>query len=278
MRSLICVLLGVVGCGESPVPIPPECNGSIELCARRYDEVAYATTHNAMSNAEDGWQSPNQNVAIDRQLAAGVRALMLDVHEFGTGILLCHGFCQLGSLPLVDGLRIIERFLHDHRGEVVTIIFESYTTAAAIAEAFADAGLDRYAYAHAAGTPWPTLRELIDRDQRLVVLTDREGDALDWYMDVWQHAFETPFAAETTADFTCDPGRGNPSHPLFIFNHFLTAPLAVPDQAATVNANPYLIERVRTCMQARGGLANFVTVDFFDVGDVLDTVRVLNGL
>lgn len=278
MRSLACVLAVVVGCGEDPVPIPPECNGSVELCARRYDEVAYATTHNAMSNAEDGWQSPNQNVAIPSQLDDGVRALMLDVHEFGDGIFLCHGFCQLGKLPVVDGLEQIARFLRANRGEVVTIIFESYTTASAIAEAFQEAGLDHYVHAHAANTPWPTLRELIDRDERLIVLTDHEGGAFDWYMDVWQHAFETPFAAETTADFTCDPGRGDPSHPLFIFNHFVTAPLAVPDQAATVNANPFLIERVRTCMQARGGLANFVTVDFYDIGDVLDAVRIVNGL
>lgn len=274
---LVCALL-VAGCAEETVPIPDTCNGSALLCARRFDEVAYATTHNAMSNAEDGWDSPNQNRAIAHQLEDGVRGLMLDVHEWGDDILLCHGFCPLGSLPLVDGLRIIERFLHDHRGEVVTIIFESYTTADRIADAFTRSGADRYVHAHTAGTSWPTLRELIDRDERLVVLTDREGGTYDWYMDVWQHAFETPFAAETTADFTCDPGRGNPAHPLFIFNHFLTNPLAVPAEAPAVNANPFLVDRARTCETARGHLANFVTVDFYDEGDVLDAVRSLNGL
>lgn len=277
MRLLVCALL-VIGCGEESVPIPPECNGAIELCERRFDEVAYATTHNAMSSAEDGWQAPNQNKNMEHQLADGVRGLMLDVHEWGDGIELCHGFCPLGSMPVVDGLKIIERFLRTHRGEVVTIIFESYTTAEAIADAFAKAGLDRYVYAHTAGAPWPTLRELIDRDERLIVFTDREGGAYDWYMDVWQHAFETPFSARTTADFTCDPGRGNPANPLFIFNHFLTDTLPVPDEAPTVNANPFLIERARTCGEARGRLANFVTVDFYDQGDVLDAVRALNGL
>ncbi len=260
------------------MPIPDTCNGSVELCARRFDEVAYATSHNAMSNAEDGWTVPNQNLTIAHQLEDGVRGLMLDVHEGYDDILLCHGTCLLGSLPVVDGLRIIKRFLHDHRGEVVTIIFESYTTADRIAEAFARSGADRYVYAHEAGTPWPTLRELIDLDERLIVLTDHEGGTYDWYMDVWQHAFETPFAAETTADFTCDPGRGNPANSLFIFNHFLTNPLAVPAEAPVVNANPFLVERARMCGTARGHLANFVTVDFADEGDLFEAVRLLNEL
>lgn len=276
MTVLVVFLLA--GCADEPVPIPPTCNGSVELCSRRFDEVAYPTTHNAMSNAEDGWESPNQNRNIRHQLEDGVRALMLDVHEWGDGILLCHGFCPLGSLPLADGLAIIRDFLHDHRGEVVTIIFESYTTAAAIADAFEESGLDHYVHAHTAGTPWPTLRELIDADERVIVLTDNEGGAYDWYMDVWQQAFETPFAAETVGDFTCDPGRGDPANQLFIFNHFLSAPLAVPDQAPTVNADPFLVDRARECMEARGHLANFVTVDFYDQGDLFDAVRTLDGL
>jgi hypothetical protein len=278
VRLLTATCLLLCACGEDPIPIPPECNGSIELCARRYDEVAYPTTHNSMSNAEDGWQSPNQNFAIAHQLDDGIRGLMLDVHEFGDGILLCHGFCQIGSLPLEDGLSIIARFLHSHRGEVVTIIFESYTTAAAIDAAFAASGADEYVHAHAAGTPWPTLRELIDRDERLIVLTDHEGGAFDWYMDVWQQAFETPYAAATTDEFTCDLGRGDGANPLFIFNHFLTDPLAVPDRAPLVNADPFLVDRARTCMQARGHLPNYVTLDFYDVGDLFDAVRSLNGL
>ena len=273
----LALVLALAACSEDPVPIPPECNGYVALCARRFDEVSYVTTHNAMSNAEDNWQAPNQNRNIRHQLEDGVRVLMLDVHEFGDGILLCHGFCQIGSLPLADGLEIIADFLRTHRGEVVTIIFESYTSAAQIDKAFAASGLDDYVYAHTAGAPWPTLRELIDRDERVVVFTDSDP-TLPWYMDVWAHAFETHYAAETTADFSCDMNRGAAGNALFIFNHFLTAPLAVPDQADTVNANPFLVDRARQCMQERGHLPNFVTVDFYDQGDVFDAVRMLDGL
>jgi hypothetical protein len=273
------VALFVVGCaGEEELPIPPECNGAVELCARRYDEVVYPTTHNAMSNAEDGWESPNQDFNIAHQLADGVRGLMLDAHEWGDDVLLCHAFCPLGSLPLADGLAIIREFLHGHRGEVVTIIFESYVTPEEMATAFEKSGLDRYVHVHVAGEPWPTLRELIDADERVVVFTDDGGGTFPWYMDVWANAYETHYQAEAVEDFNCTPNRGDPQNPLFIFNHFLTRTLPVPDQAPVVNANPYLVDRARECMQADGSLPNFVTVDFYDQGDLFAAVRDLNGL
>ena len=37
----------------------PACNGSPLLCDRRYNEVAYATTHNAMSNRQEHWLAPD---------------------------------------------------------------------------------------------------------------------------------------------------------------------------------------------------------------------------
>jgi hypothetical protein len=76
----------------------------------------------------------------------------------------------------------------------------------------------------------------------------------------------------------CDPVRGDGLIQLFIFFQFLSAPLAVPDQAPTVNADPFLVDRARECMEARGHLANFVTVDFYDQGDLFDAVRTLDGL
>jgi hypothetical protein len=272
------ILAVLAGCSDAPVPIPPECNGSIELCSLRYDEVSFATTHNAMSNAADMWEHPNQNVGIARQLGDGIRGLMLDIHEWGDDVLLCHGLCPLGSLPLTEGLSRIRSFLHDHRGDVVTIIFESYVPAARVAAAFHAAGLDGLVHTQAPGAAWPTLRELIDADERLIVFTDDDGGgAYPWYMDVWAHASENPYKAATVDELSCAPNRGDPANPLFIFNHFLSDPLSVPDQAATMNANPFLIDRARTCMTARGHQPNFVTVDFYDQGDVLAAVAELNA-
>ncbi|HTM19926.1 MAG TPA: hypothetical protein VL172_05450 [Kofleriaceae bacterium] len=278
MRQFL-VLGLLAGCSSEPA-IPDTCNGAVELCGRRFDEVSYPTTHNAMSTEDEGFINPNQYYGIERQLADGVRGLMLDLHEDADGVVsLCHGTCLLGVRDAIDGLRAIRGFLEDHRGEVVTIIFESYVTADQVAEVFADSGLDRLVHAQAPGEPWPTLRELIEADERLIAFTDADGGgAYDWYMDVWAHAWETDYAAREVTDFSCDMNRGVAGNPLFIFNHFLTRTKPVPDEADTTNADPFLVDRAQECQAASGSLPNFVTVDFYSVGDLFEAVRILNGL
>ncbi|SFB93158.1 hypothetical protein SAMN04487968_102342 [Nocardioides terrae] len=55
------------------------CNGHVELCDRRYDEVAFPATHNSMAAAsEPGWFFPEQPDGIVDQLDAGIRALLID--------------------------------------------------------------------------------------------------------------------------------------------------------------------------------------------------------
>jgi hypothetical protein len=57
----------------------PDCNGHVELCGRRYDQVAYPATHNAMSAADDpGWFIPEQPTGLVGQLDAGIRVLLID--------------------------------------------------------------------------------------------------------------------------------------------------------------------------------------------------------
>ncbi|GAA4715450.1 hypothetical protein GCM10023349_38700 [Nocardioides conyzicola] len=55
------------------------CNGHVELCTRRYDEVAYPATHNSMAAAsEPGWFFPEQPDGIVAQLDHGIRVLLID--------------------------------------------------------------------------------------------------------------------------------------------------------------------------------------------------------
>jgi hypothetical protein len=54
----------------------------------------------------------------------GVRAMLLDTHAWEGEAYLCHGFCELGALPLVEGLSVVRAFLDSHRGEVLAFIVE----------------------------------------------------------------------------------------------------------------------------------------------------------
>ncbi len=258
-----------------------KCNGHEELCDRRYDAVGVPMTHNAMSNAEAGWVSPNQTFGISRQLDDGIRGLMLDTYEEEGELLLCHVLCLAGSQPLVEGLGEIKAFLDNHPDEVVSIIFENYVTHDQTAGAFEEAGLLGFVYPHDAGSPWPSLGELIDGGTRLVVFQEKlpEDDAFPWLMNIWEHAWETPFSFSVPEDLSCDPNRGDPTNPLFLLNHFLTAPLGGnAELAEMINYNPLFIDRARECERAGAALPNFVAVDFYDIGDLFAVVDALNGL
>ena len=45
-----------------------------------------------------------------------------------------------------------------------------------------------------------------------------------------------------------------------------------------VNHDPFFIEHVRRCEAEAGQLPNFVTVDFYEIGDVFRVVDSLNGV
>lgn len=259
------------------------CNGFRELCDRRFDQVAHPTTHNAMSNAEEGWLGPNQNYSVTRQLDDGVRGLMLDTWYFNLQPVLCHGGnvipCDIsGMKPVADGLQEITDFLDRRPNEVVSIIFESYITQADTAAAFAAADLLRFVHVQAPGDPWPTMRELIEADTRLVVFTDNSGASLPWHHYVWHHAWETHYSFQNPSQFSCNRNRGSLSNPLFILNHFLTNFIGSPVLANQVNHNPLFIDRALQCQTESGRLPNFVTVDFYDIGDLFAVVDALNGV
>ena len=80
LRLALVALLLLTGCSGDPEPARSTgCNGHDELCDRRYDEVAFAATHNSMSAAtEPGWFTPDQPDGIVDQLDHGVRVLLID--------------------------------------------------------------------------------------------------------------------------------------------------------------------------------------------------------
>jgi hypothetical protein len=62
-------------------PTASSCNSSASLCDRRLNEVIFPGTHNSYAAADEpGWHFANQRYGIQRQLADGIRALLIDVH------------------------------------------------------------------------------------------------------------------------------------------------------------------------------------------------------
>jgi hypothetical protein len=273
------VVAGLACTGPGPTWQPGDpCQGHIELCDRRYDELAYPTAHNAMANDEDGFVRPNQAFGLTRQLDDGIRAVMLDTHYDEDLAYLCHGLCELGKKPLASGLGEITAFVEAHPGEVVSIVFESDVSEADTEAAMRDSGLLAYARVKEKGTPWPTLAEMLKSGQRVVVFTDDDARTLPWYLYLWDFAGETPFDFRAVEDFSCAQGRGSVENGLFILHHYLTRVTALPSSAEMVNHNPLFLSRAQACQAERGHLPNFVTVDFYSIGDLFPVAGTLNRL
>jgi hypothetical protein len=262
----------------SSAPQANACNGSPLLCNRRYDQVAYATTHNCMSSTEDHFLLPNQHYNVTRQLNDGIRAFMPDLHYVNGRVYLAHGTALMGCRPLCDTLAEFKTFMDAHPREVITLIFESYVHAADVEQEFRQAGLLDYLHTQTKGQPWPTLAEMVSSGRRMVIFTDHDAGRPAWYHNVWDFCWETPFAAKLPSDLDSRKGRGSQQNSLFILNHFLTNPVALPALAESVNHNPFFLDRVQKCQRDTGRFPNFITVDFYDIGDVLEVVDTLNGV
>ncbi len=265
-----------------PGLIYSQCNGSAALCNKRYNEVAYLTTHNAFNCSANAYLFPNQNGSISQQLNDGVRALMLDVYDLFGSTVVYHGTLVTGYEPLTDVLTEIKNFMDTHPNEVITLIFESYVGSGAIESALQSSGLLPMAYTKLPADPWPTLQQMIDQNKRLFILTDVDDatSAQPWYHYAWNLAVETHFSVNDVNSFTNDFNRGDSVNDLFIFNHFVTdANLGIGSTtaAATVNEFNFLKNRILANYASKNKFQNYITLDFYDLGNGLDVVNWLNS-
>jgi hypothetical protein len=204
-------------------------------------------------------------------------------------IYLCHRFCELGAIPLEGTLRQIRDFVAANPNEVVVIVNEDYISPEDFAAAVEDSGLIDYVYKGAVGETLPTLEEMIDRGERVLMLAENDaGDgSISWYHLAYDALLqETPFKFKTPAALTkparlnasCEPNRGPSDAPLFLINHWVdTSPTPLPSNAAKVNARQPLHKRIRRCERDRGLAANLVAVDFYEIGDLFGVVDELNA-
>ncbi|MEI2764099.1 MAG: hypothetical protein V9F82_00160 [Dermatophilaceae bacterium] len=283
------------------------CNGAAALCERPYNQVAVACTHNAMSSSVYGFVAPipNQKRSFTQQLDDGVRCLMLDTYAYMGDLYLCHGSCGVwGAMPMKKGLDEIAAWMTAHPTDVVTFILEAYISEADTLKALAASGLSSadgladptrplYVHAKPPGSPWPTLGEMIAKNQRLVVFTDDGKANGKWHLDWRAYGWETPYDDPT---WSCAVNRGDPTlhdNQVFVLNHFDTGPIGADEATATAaNAYPLLLDHAARCwtkdakLNPFAQIPTFVTVDHYHAptaggpsprADVFDVVDALNA-
>ena len=201
-------------------------------------------------------------------------------HETGpSGIYFCHGFCELGAYPVEPTLAGVREFMVANPGDVLIVVIEDYIPPEDIARLFQEAGLLDLIYTGALSQPVPTLRQMIDWGQRLVVFIESGKPGVPWLRPAWEAMQETPYTFHKPEDFSCRANRGPRTAPFFQINNWIeTTPAPRPSNAEIVNAYGALLARARACREQRGQLPNILAVDFYDVGDLFRVVRTLNGL
>ncbi len=211
--------------------------------------------------------------------ALRIRERFLGKETGPSAIYFCHGFCELGAYPVAPTFEGVRDFMLANPGEVVVMVVEDYIAPEDVARLFQEAGLLDLIYTGPFTKPVPTLREMIDSGQRLVVFIESGRPGVPLLRSAWDFMQETPYTFHTAADFSCRPNRGGATAPFFQINNWLeTTPAPRPSNAGIVNAYDVLLRRARACREQRGRLPNIIAVDFYDVGDLFRVVRTLNGL
>jgi hypothetical protein len=193
-------------------------------------------------------------------------------------IYLCHGFCELGATDLDQTFKRIDSFLDENRNEVLVLVIEDYVEPRDLVEEFKRSGLEEHVYKGPADPPWPTLREMIADDERVLVMAENKRDGADWYHPAFELMQETPYTFKRPSQMSCGPNRGQHANSLFLVNHWIdTSPSPRASIAKVVNAYGFLLRRARTCERERQ-FPNLLAVDFYQQGDLQRVVDRLNGV
>ncbi|ORY00929.1 PLC-like phosphodiesterase, partial [Basidiobolus meristosporus CBS 931.73] len=268
------------------------CNGYKELCQRSYGKVSTAVTHNSFALTPS--PAGNQNKPIVNQLQDGIRGLMLDLHistKSSNAVELCHGDCGfLDAGPLLDTLVAIKDFLDTNPFEVITLFLENFAQVDgdAIKKVFESSGLLRFAKAQKVDEEWPTLEEMIRNNTRLVVFIDRSvAPKWPWLLEEYDFLWETTYTIPVNSSYNCDVDRPKESNSaMYLINHFVFTQLNIGESNinipaashATLTNGEQLQNHAIQCREERNRTANFLAVDFYDVGNILQVVAELNGV
>jgi hypothetical protein len=194
-------------------------------------------------------------------------------------VYLCHIACEVGATPLEDALREFRAFLARNPGEVLVLVIQDQVSPEDTRRAFLRTGLREYVLTPDGGGEWPTLGEMIDRGERVVVMSEDLTDpAIPWLLPAFEVMEETPYSFPSPGALSCRPNRGGVGRPFFQLNHWIERPIPTPKDAALLNARDFLLERASRCARERGQIPNIVAVNFYESGDLRAVVDALNGI
>ncbi|MCJ1475280.1 hypothetical protein MMC13_003942 [Lambiella insularis] len=279
------------------------CNGHPEYCSRQYSNLTYIAAHNSPFDIPNNIAS-NQEYDVFAQLNDGIRMLQGQTHVVNDTVYYCHTSCDLLNGGTAESyFANITTWLEANRYDVVTILIGNgdYVSVGNFTGPIESSGLSKYAY-----TPpiipmslsdWPTLEDLILRNQRAVIFMDYDANqtSVPYILDEFSQIWETPFDP-TNQSFPCTvqrpPGLSDDQAKdrMYLANHNLNAPITLLGSSILVPDTAQLNETNALSGYGSLGLAannstwgrppNFLLVDYYNAGNgsVFEVAAELNGV
>ncbi|MCJ1379064.1 hypothetical protein MMC17_002164 [Xylographa soralifera] len=248
----------------------------------------------------------NQDYGVIAQLNNGIRMLQGQTHIVNDTVYFCHTSCGLLNAGTAEAyFANVTTWLAANPNDVVTILIVNgdYVSVRNFTGPIESSGLSKYAYIPPIIpmnlADWPTLGELILKNQRAIIFLDYEANqtTVPYILDEFSQMWETPFDP-TNQTFPCTiqrpPGISNTQamEHMYLANHNLNTPLnllgntiLVPDTALlneTNAASGYgsLGLSANNCAATWGRPPNFLLVDYYNIGNgsVFDVAAQLNGV
>jgi hypothetical protein len=192
----------------------------------------------------------------------------------------CHTVCEIGATQMLGVMKRLRTWMDAHPRDVVVLFIQDVVTPADTAAVLDDAALTELAYTHPAGQDWPTLRQMIEANKRLLVLMENQGggDQYPYLHQGFDLVQDTEYTFDSAEDFTCTLKRGRPDSPLFSVNHWLASFTRLISSAEEVNAYDVLKPRIEQCQEVRERTPTMIAVNWYDRGDLFRVVNELNGV
>jgi hypothetical protein len=214
-----------------------------------------------------------------------------------SGIRLCHTSCDLLDVGTLQSyLTTVRAWLDAHPYEVIAIIMgnnNGQSIRIPVTEyvaPFEQAGMMKYLWTPSSSslnlTGWPTLGEMILRNQRVVVMMDygTNQSQVPWLLSEFDYQWETPFSPTDPA-FPCTQQRPPNQEEdvsrerMYMMNHNLNidinlsgTSILIPaysllDQINAVSGNGSLGLNVQNCEKMWGRPPNWLLVDYYNFGN-----------
>jgi hypothetical protein len=274
------------------------CNGLASNCDLKVNEVLYATVHNA--NHDNRTAFFNNVFPLEDALTAGYRGLMIDVckcpnEQDEEEVIFCHGMCGIGTRDPAEVFTNINTFLSSNSKDMLIINFELSVGNPTPAELWAVLdgvdGISSKTYDYTEGSSWPTMKQMQNINKQLILFkhgglsclnNPNSNGCVSNIEEFHRFAVETKYSFANVEEVedennSCVEDRGTGgTKEFYAVNNFVgNSVIGSPSEAGseTVNEKVFLTNRLAECEAITNLKPNYIAVDFWHLGDVIEVVQ-----